>query len=142
MSALKELTRLVDRDGYITPESVLDEARPDGSPLHRYFEWDDDVAAEQYRLVQARQLIVRYSVEVEIQPEKVIRPRAFVNSSPGRYTPIADAMRDPDARDRVMQSAIRELSALRRKYEHLCDFDAAIQASSAARRRGKKAAAK
>lgn len=127
MSALPELIRIVDRDGFLSPESVLDEARPDTSPLHRYFTWDDSLAAEQWRLDQASRLIRRYSVEVQTEPEKVIRPRAFVNTGPREYTPIDTAMHDPRMRDVVLASAIRELSALRRKYEHLCDFDAAVQ---------------
>jgi hypothetical protein len=131
MSALPELLRIAERDGTVTPEAVLEDARSEDSPLHRFFEWDDGAAAERYRLDQAAGLIRRYTVEIETQPETIIRTRALVNVGPRSYVPIDQAMRDPGMRDVVMQSAIRELSSLRRKYEHLCDFDAAIQAAAA-----------
>lgn len=44
-------------DGRLTPRIVLDEARPDTSPLHSGFEWDDLRAAERYREGQARLLL-------------------------------------------------------------------------------------
>ncbi len=37
----------------LTPEKVVETARPPESPTHRYFEWNDAVAAEKYRLHQA-----------------------------------------------------------------------------------------
>ncbi len=37
----------------LTPEQVVKTARPLDSPTHRYFEWNDAVAAEKYRLHQA-----------------------------------------------------------------------------------------
>ncbi len=51
------LDQLVSRDGRVTPESFLDAATPDESPLHRFFEWDDSRAAREHRLHQARQIV-------------------------------------------------------------------------------------
>ena len=45
------------RSGRLTPRAVIDAARPKGSPLHRYFEWNDGRAAAAYRLDQARFII-------------------------------------------------------------------------------------
>lgn len=41
----------------VTPRNLLDLARDDRSPLHKLFEWDDDIAAEEFRIYQARKLI-------------------------------------------------------------------------------------
>lgn len=39
-----------------TPSSILEFARNENSELHKCFEWDDTVAAEKYRLQQARNI--------------------------------------------------------------------------------------
>lgn len=56
-------------DGTIKPEDVVADARDPSSPLHAEFQWDDDVAANAWRLQQARQLI--RSVRIEFRVEKV-----------------------------------------------------------------------
>lgn len=48
--ALEEL----DRDGHTTAEEVVDAARPEDHILHDLFEWRNELAAESYRLDQAR----------------------------------------------------------------------------------------
>ena len=52
-------------DGVLTPSAVVESARDEGSPLHDKFEWDDGVAAEAWRLEQARRLIRTVKVVVE-----------------------------------------------------------------------------
>lgn len=48
--------------GKLTPEIVLKEAKPESSPLHDEFTWDNSRAGHLYRLEQAKQLIVIYSI--------------------------------------------------------------------------------
>ncbi len=52
-----ELERIREKHGRLAPSIVLAEAQPEDSPLHNEFEWDDSVAAHEYRLQQARKLI-------------------------------------------------------------------------------------
>ena len=53
----EELKKIASaNDGKLYPRAVVDAARPAGSPLHGSFEWDDSVAAESYRIEQARKL--------------------------------------------------------------------------------------
>lgn len=63
-----ELERLEDQAGRLTPSIVIEAAKDEQSPLHGYFEWDDSIAAENYRLEQARTLI--RSVVLHITDEK------------------------------------------------------------------------
>ena len=44
--------------GEITAQLVLTQAEDEASPLHRYFEWDDGVAAQKYRLMQAMNMLM------------------------------------------------------------------------------------
>ena len=63
-SAVEEFKRVEVKYGAITPENIVDAARPKSAILHPAFEWDDNRAAEQYRLQQARNVI--NNVEVKI----------------------------------------------------------------------------
>lgn len=49
--------RWLERSHRLTPSAVVEAARDAASPLHPLFEWDDDLAAEAYRLDQARAVI-------------------------------------------------------------------------------------
>lgn len=55
--AVVEITRIQDKYGTITPENLVEAARSKKSILHAAFEWDDNKAAEHYRLQQARNFI-------------------------------------------------------------------------------------
>jgi hypothetical protein len=132
-----ELTRIYERDGGITPATVVDEARPPMALLHDAFEWDDSVAAERYREAQARQIV--RSVVLVSEPEKRESApivRAFVSLSapkPGAaqariYKPTLDALNDPAEADDVKRRLRHELLALRRRYMDLLDVSDMIQA--------------
>jgi hypothetical protein len=51
------IAELVVTHGEVSPETIVDTAKDRKSPLHQVFEWDDNVAAQEHRLHQARQLI-------------------------------------------------------------------------------------
>ena len=60
-----ELNRMAKQNGgKITPRMVVDAARAEDSPLHSYFEWDDEIAAEKYREMQARTLLRSVDLKV------------------------------------------------------------------------------
>jgi DNA-binding Lrp family transcriptional regulator len=133
------LVAIAKRDGKITPWAVLDDARDPSNPLHQYFEWDDGEAAERYRIIQAAGLIRRYKFVVQMEPERTARVRSFVvapdkNGETG-YIPTEEAMRTGSSRDFVMQQALREVAALRAKYQALVDFDEVLHRSMNKRKR-------
>lgn len=110
--------------GELTPQDVVDDARKNNSPLHSMFEWKDGVAAEQYRLSQARGLI-RSVVAVyrDDEPETPVRRmQAFVHI-PEKETPhyrsMGHAMSQKATRDLVLRRAWDELKAWRRRYKDL-----------------------
>ena len=37
---------------FCSPESLLEQAKAETHPLHKHFEWDDDIAADKYRQQQ------------------------------------------------------------------------------------------
>ena len=102
MSIRDELERIYETNGVLTPEAVVDDARPDDAPLHSHFEWDDALAGEQYRLVQARHLIRAVTVDA---PSSALRSPQQVHISLQALT-----------------QAEREWRALKAKYAALRDF--------------------
>jgi len=49
--------RKLERNGTLTPEAVVDDAKDPSSPLHAEFEWDDAKAAVEHRMQRARAII-------------------------------------------------------------------------------------
>lgn len=123
MNTAEALDRIYKRDGALTAESVVREARKKSSPLHAHFTWDDTEAAIKWREQQARVLIARFKIEVETQPDITKRVRRFTHLREIGYVGTADALADPTMRDLVFEQAVREVQAFRRKYEALVDVE-------------------
>lgn len=61
----KELEKIREKRGKLTPYDVVEEAKDEKNPLHHEFVWDDSQAAKMYRLAQARRLIKAVCVRVD-----------------------------------------------------------------------------
>ena len=121
----KEFEKLERKNGGVTRENVLDSARSSNSPLHELFEWNDTVAAEQYRLQQATTLICALHIEVDSQDDEPQKLRAYVNvgdERSGRFINIDTAFQNNETRDIVLERALRELKAFEKKYRALSEF--------------------
>ena len=116
-----ELERIRQRDGTITVDGVLHEARSVHSPLHNLCTWDDGIAAENWR---------RDEIRRAIRSLKVITPdldgyRAFVhcaNPDPkaqGYYQRIEVAVQNIDEYELVFKSAASRLGEAQRAMAEL-----------------------
>lgn len=116
--------------GRISPADVLDEAKDESSPLHEYFEWDDDEAAERYRLAQASSLIRRWRgsiMRVDEKTKTVVLTTARRVQSPSLergngsrgYVTVEAIMADPAMRSDMIRTVLKELQAYRRRYADL-----------------------
>lgn len=130
------MERIASRDGELTPQAVVIEAKPKSHPLHGYFLWDDAKAGAAYRIEQAGYLI-RAVVRVEDDSPREIR--AFVSIDIGdedepraTYQPINVVMADPEMRDAVLRRALMELDAWRKKYRDLEELVDVVRAAEAA----------
>jgi len=117
---IAELTRLAaENDGRLTPDNVVDAATDETSPLHGFFEWDDDAAAHMYRVEQARHLIRSVRVDVTTS-HHTVRVPAFVHDPECQrgeqgYVSIRGLASNEDkSRDVVIAEFSRALSALKR----------------------------
>jgi hypothetical protein len=103
--AHEELERIREENGKLTAEPIVEAARPESSPLHPAFNWDDESAAHQHRLWQARQLIRSIRVvhdEAEESEPVYIHVSRTDEDGGGSYEPIAVLVDSPDE----MQTAI------------------------------------
>lgn len=111
-----EVCARLEREGRLSASELVNESRDEASPLHGMFEWDDEVAAEKYREVQAGKIIRSIVVKVEDSP---LPFRAFSSLKPQQYVSTKNALSREDTRRVLLDSAKRELEAFRRKYRAL-----------------------
>ncbi|MBO9380014.1 hypothetical protein GG804_24920 [Sphingomonas histidinilytica] len=122
----EELERIrVRQNGRLDAKDVVDASRPADAPLHEAFEWDDETAAEAYRLDQARYLIRHIDVVVEKTAADPVAVRAFVSvkrDEDRSYTSVQHAMSDVDLRAQVVAAALAELDAWRKRHAELVEL--------------------
>jgi len=115
----KELGRVKRRSGgMLTAEAIVEYAKDKSTALHSQFDWDDTEAARKWRLEQAAR-IIRLQVTVIGQDQKPVR--AFVSLTTDRrtgigYREIHDVLKDPDLAAQMLEDALEDLNATRRKY--------------------------
>jgi hypothetical protein len=115
------LADIENRHGVIDPHTVVDESRPEDAPLHPVFEWRDEVAAEKWRVEQARRVV--RSVEITTEERNSPTQIAYVNlRSQGGYVSAATVRSQPDLYQEALQayrSRIEAASAQLAKLEDL-----------------------
>jgi hypothetical protein len=126
------LQEIYREHGRLTAHIVLDEARDPAHPLHGRFTWDDSVAAERYRLSQARELIrtvkVVYKPATARSAEKSMRAYHSVPDGEGRsFRPVKEVAEDPFMLKVVLSEMERDWKLLRERYSHLAQFAAMVQ---------------
>lgn len=108
---------------HVEPAAVVERAKDKANPLHGCFEWDNRKAGNAWRVHQARNLVNKLEVVVEVGKqaqtvkayEVVTVPRA--ESEPRRsYQTIESIMQDPDARLALVTRLLRQLVALRSRH--------------------------
>ncbi|MEN6487671.1 MAG: hypothetical protein ABFD66_02115 [Smithella sp.] len=120
--------------GIISPRLIVDVARDEKNPLHGYFYWDDKIAGDRYRLNQASLLIRRIKIDIvkptgktkmiEIKPVRQFSSPASLRGKGGNgsYVRIEDVMKNDTLRADMLETAKKELIALKVKYENLTEL--------------------
>lgn len=116
------LAELEGKNGVVTPQSLVEFARPESSPIHNSFDWDDENAAEKYRLMQARLIINNVKVafkgrvtnkywnaKVYVAPDKAIRG----------YFPVEKVASDEEMHRQVLERALKEIEYWQAKYKEI-----------------------
>lgn len=146
MSNIRDILQdMYERHGRLTPAIIVDESRAEDAPLHNRFEWDDTVAAEQYRFLQAARIIrsVRITragndtVEDDgpAEPEGVraflpVRGRDHDDAGSWTYEPTRKALADPTSRRILLNEMRRDWRAFQSKYRALSEYAKLIEAEA------------
>lgn len=112
----------------ITPEQVLEKARNDkNSELHKCFEWNDGIAAEKYRLIQARKIIINLAY---VPKEKTDEPvRCFqITREKSVYMPTKQFLVNNDEYQDLLKRAKVELESFKRRYATLSELETVFEA--------------
>lgn len=119
-------------DGALAPKHIVDAARDVSSPLHDEFEWDDDAAAEMYRLAQAGALVRRMKLtiirkdaearNIHITTTRQFQSRASQRKEDAGYETLEDILDDPEKRAELLAQVLRELNAYRKRYAELSEL--------------------
>jgi len=107
----------VAHGGELRPKDVVNAARLPTHPLHGFFEWNDQIAAESFRLDQARGLIRIVRVDVDEEPT-----RAFfsIKDDAGQcYRPVAAVLNSASLQLALLKAAERDLKAFDDRYKVL-----------------------
>jgi hypothetical protein len=120
------LQNIYEANGHeLTPAAVVEASRPADAPLHHRFEWDDSIAGERYREVQAAQIIRSVKVTRITDTERGAVPvRAFLavgetsDDPTGSWTYVALDDLSVDATAVILAQMEKDLSAIRRKYRN------------------------
>lgn len=113
----------------LTAENIVNASRDEDAPLHDEFEWDDEVAAEEWRKRQAQNMISNLSIVlVETEDEEVTPVRAFYATELHHYENIRAIITNEEKKDDLLIRAIRELQAFKRKYRILTELETVFSA--------------
>ena len=118
-----ELERIASANkGRLQPGYVMTDARRRTSPLHPHFEWSDKVAAEAYRLDQARTLIrsVRIIAADDEPPQHAFL--SITDKHGTAYHTVAEVLGSSEMQMALMRQAQRDLQAWERRYRDLSDI--------------------
>lgn len=116
----------------VTPENVLDKARDDSTELHKCFEWDNSIAGEKYRLIQARDVIRHFVIEYKKDEEEPQKIRTYqISTTTNQYKPTRVILQNPDEYATLLERAKDELRDIQRRYNTLAELEEVFAAIDA-----------
>ncbi len=145
----ERLESIKRKSNMLTPALVVEDAKNISSPLHGFFEWDDTLAAEKYRIDQAghlvRSVVVTFEDSVQLQNRQVCLSgmpspeietartiRAFLpikdDSGGNSYVSSREALGNPEMRRQVLARAYAELASVGKKYRELQELSGVFDA--------------
>lgn len=119
-SAQKCANEIMEIGEDVSPQEVLEKARDENTELHKCFIWDDEVAAEKYRVQQARNVLRFLVIKEETEPEDRPEIRFFYKTdSESGYKPTEFIVKNEDEHKLLLERAWAELRAFKAKYSML-----------------------
>lgn len=117
-------------DNKIVPQEMVDMARDENSELHKCFEWNDTVAAEKYRLQQARTILSMLVFRPKTEEEQSVRVFSLTTEK-STYQPTKQFLVQADEYQDLLKRALAELEAFKRKYRTINELEGLFEAIDA-----------
>lgn len=116
----EEIMEICDDLESASPQDILEKARNKDSELHKCFTWDDGIAAEKWRINEAR-LVTRQLVikEVEVPKDRPEVRLFYKTDSESGYKPTQMILQKEDEYKALLERAWNELRAFKAKYAML-----------------------
>jgi len=112
----------------ITPANIVDYARNEETELHKCFQWDDSIAAENWRKQQARIIVSSLVVTVEKTTAGSQKYRLIQHDdSTKEYKPVVFTVRNMDEYGRLLAQAKRELRSFKERYKSITELSEVIE---------------
>lgn len=109
--------------GRLLPRDALNAARNNKKhPLYKHIEWDNEIAAEAYRLDQVREIIRIVRVENEETESGTARAFVSVQDHGVAYRQISEIKTNADLQNAVLKAAERDLAAWQARYRELVEI--------------------
>ena len=108
-------------------KEIVEKARDENTELHKCFEWDNDIAAEKYRLEQAKNIVrmlVFTQKDNKEQPLRVFQ----ITQEKNVYQPTKMFIKNKDEYNSLLDRALRELDAFRKRYHTLSELEEVLEA--------------
>ena len=129
------LERIAKADGKISPRKLVKMARSGDSPIHEFLEWDDKMAGESFRIMQARKIISHFEVELSFNGETTVE-KAFFNlefneeksENQNGYVDLETVVTTKEYQDQVVENALKELIAWKDRYKRYQALNAIFEA--------------
>lgn len=133
------LEALEEKNGRVTADDFLEASRPEDSPTHSIFEWDDTKAAELWRHTQSRTTINALRVEYVSRSGEETKVSAFIKTSPvgsrTAYENIQTALSDTEKKQIVLDRIQAELDSFVIRNRHIEELADILEAKAAEIRR-------
>lgn len=121
--AVQELERIESVYGVLSAENILSESRNDNAILHPLFEWQENVAAEKYRMQQARFILNNIHVKVIKNGNSLLIPvYEVITINKERWYRSINVMTQSDV-DQVKKATLKDLASIKAKLESYEDFE-------------------
>lgn len=111
-----------------TTAQILDKARDEQTELHKCFDWDDEEAAEKWRLQQARHIVCNLVIKEKSDTPRPEVRMFFKTDADNGYKPTVLIMQDKDEYRKLLDRALAELTSFRAKYKTLGELDGVFDA--------------
>jgi len=112
--------------GKCTPDQIVKSASPPSSPIHRYFDWDNTIAASKWRLHQARNMIDCLVTIIDEKPVKAFHS-VYIKKERA-YVRVDKIKASKDLWQQVVENAYQELLGWKKRYETYKAFAPVVKA--------------